>query len=400
MEILSKRIRNLSESETLAMTRISRELKALGNDVIALSIGEPDFNTPDFVKEAAKKSIDENYTHYSPVPGYMELREAISKKFKRDNNLDYSPEQIVVSTGAKQSIANAVLCLVDPGDEVIVPTPYWVSYKEIIKLAEAVEINIPATIEQDFKVTAEQIEKAITPKTKLIMFNSPCNPTGSVYTKEELKAIAEVIAKYPNIYIISDEIYEHINFVGKHESFAQFDFIYDKVITVNGVSKGFAMTGWRLGFIGAPKIIASACNKFQGQITSGTCSISQRAAIAALEADPKQLKEIKDMLIAFRERRDLVLKLLNDIPDVITNVPNGAFYIFPNISYYFGKSDGETVINNSKDLCMYLLNKEFVALVPGEAFGSPDCVRFSYATSKDVLREAVRRIKEGLSKLK
>jgi len=400
MEILSKRIRNLSESETLAMTRISRELKALGNDVIALSIGEPDFNTPDFVKEAAKKSIDENYTHYSPVPGYMELREAISKKFKRDNNLDYSPEQIVVSTGAKQSIANAVLCLVDPGDEVIVPTPYWVSYKEIIKLAEAVEINIPATIEQDFKVTAEQIEKAITPKTKLIMFNSPCNPSGSIYTKEELKAIAEVIAKYPNIYIISDEIYEHINFVGKHESFAQFDFIYDKVITVNGVSKGFAMTGWRLGFIGAPKIIASACNKFQGQITSGTCSISQRAAIAALESDPKQLKEIKDMLIAFRERRDLVLKLLNDIPGVITNVPNGAFYIFPNISYYFGKSDGETVINNSKDLCMYLLNKEFVALVPGEAFGSPDCVRFSYATSKDVLREAVRRIKEGLSKLK
>ena len=400
MEILSKRIRNLSESETLAMTRISRELKALGNDVIALSIGEPDFNTPDFVKEAAKKSIDENYTHYSPVPGYMELREAISKKFKRDNNLDYSPEQIVVSTGAKQSIANAVLCLVDPGDEVIVPTPYWVSYKEIIKLAEAVEINIPATIEQDFKVTAEQIEKAITPKTKLIMFNSPCNPSGSIYTKEELKAIAEVIAKYPNIYIISDEIYEHINFVGKHESFAQFDFIYDKVITVNGVSKGFAMTGWRLGFIGAPKNIASACNKFQGQFTSGTCSISQRAAIAALEADPKQLKEIKDMLIAFRERRDLVLKLLNDIPGVITNVPNGAFYIFPNISYYFGKSDGETVINNSKDLCMYLLNKEFVALVPGEAFGSPDCVRFSYATSKDVLREAVRRIKEGLSKLK
>ena len=400
MEILSKRIRNLSESETLAMTRISRELKALGNDVIALSIGEPDFNTPDFVKEAAKKSIDENYTHYSPVPGYMELREAISKKFKRDNNLDYSPEQIVVSTGAKQSIANAVLCLVDPGDEVIVPTPYWVSYKEIIKLAEAVEINIPATIEQDFKVTAEQIEKAITPKTKLIMFNSPCNPTGSVYTKEELKAIAEVVAKYPNIYIISDEIYEHINFVGKHESFAQFDFIYDKVITVNGVSKGFAMTGWRLGFIGAPKNIASACNKFQGQFTSGTCSISQRAAIAALEADPKQLKEIKDMLIAFRERRDLVLKLLNDIPGVITNIPNGAFYIFPNISYYFGKSDGETVINNSKDLCMYLLNKEFVALVPGEAFGSPDCVRISYATSKDVLSEAVRRIKEGLSKLK
>jgi len=400
MEILSKRIRNLSESETLAMTRISRELKALGNDVIALSIGEPDFNTPDFVKEAAKKSIDENYTHYSPVPGYMELREAISKKFKRDNNLDYSPEQIVVSTGAKQSIANAVLCLVDPGDEVIVPTPYWVSYKEIIKLAEAVEINIPATIEQDFKVTAEQIEKAITPKTKLIMFNSPCNPTGSVYTKEELKAIAEVIAKYPNIYIISDEIYEHINFVGKHESFAQFDFIYDKVITVNGVSKGFAMTGWRLGFIGAPKNIASACNKFQGQFTSGTCSISQRAAIAALEADPKHLKEIKDMLIAFRERRDLVLKLLNDIPGVITNIPNGAFYIFPNISYYFGKSDGETVINNSKDLCMYLLNKEFVALVPGEAFGSPDCVRISYATSKDVLSEAVRRIKEGLSKLK
>ncbi|MCF8296447.1 MAG: pyridoxal phosphate-dependent aminotransferase [Saprospiraceae bacterium] len=382
------------------MTRLSRELKAKGHDVIALSIGEPDFNTPEFIKDAAKQALDDNFTYYSPVPGYQDLREAVCKKFKRDNNLDYKPEQIVVSTGAKQSIANALMSIVDPGDEVIVPTPYWVSYKELIKLAEGVEINIQATIEQDFKVTATQIEKAITPKTKLIMFNSPCNPTGSVYTKEELKAIADVVAKYENIYILSDEIYEHINFSGKHESFAQFPNIYDKVITVNGVSKGFAMTGWRLGFIGAPKVIADACNKYQGQITSGTCSISQKAAVAALQADPKTLVEMKEMLVAFKERRDLVLDLLKDIPGMKTNIPNGAFYIFPDVSYYYGKSDGETLIKDGGDLCMYLLNKVFVALVPGGAFGSPECIRISYATSKDVLIEAVARIKKGLAALK
>lgn len=400
MEILSKRIRNLSESETLAMTRLSRELKAKGHDVIALSIGEPDFNTPDFIKDAAKQALDDNHTHYTPVPGNQDLREAISIKFKRDNNLDYKPEQIVVSTGGKQSIANTVLSLVDPGDEVIVPSPYWVSYSELIKLAEGIQIDIPATIEQDFKVTAEQIEKAITPKTKLIMFNSPCNPTGSVYTQEELKAIADVVAKYENVYILSDEIYEHINFLGKHESFAQFPNIYDKVITVNGVSKGFAMTGWRLGFMGASKIIADACNKYQGQITSGTCSISQKAAVAALKRNPETIVEMKEMLVAFKERRDLVLDLLKDIPGLKTNTPNGAFYIFPDVSSYYGKSDGENIINNSKDLCMYLLNKVYVALVPGGAFGSPECVRISYATSKDVLIEAMKRIKKGLAELK
>lgn len=398
--LLADRVYRLSESETLAMTRMGRELKTQGKDVISLSIGEPDFNTPEFIKDAAKKALDENYTHYTPVAGFEDLREAVCLKFKRDNNLDYKPENIVVSTGAKQSLANVVLSLVNPGDEVIVPTPFWVSYSEIIKLAEGKAVFIPANIENNFKVTPQQIQDAITDKTKVIMFNTPCNPSGSVYSKEEIKSIAEVVAKYPDVYIISDEIYEHINFVGKHESFAQFDFIKNQVIVVNGLSKGYAMTGWRLGYIAAPKQIAQACNKIQGQVTSGTSSISQRAAIAALNADPDKVDDMKIMVKAFKERRDLLLDLLKDIPGFKTNIPNGAFYVFPDISYYFGKSNGNHVINNSKDLCMYLLDTVYVALVPGSAFGNPDCIRFSYATSKDNLIEAVKRIKKAVSYLK
>ncbi len=400
MSILSNRVKNLSESETLAMTRKSRELKAEGHDVINLSIGEPDFDTPSNVKESAKQALDDNYTHYTPVAGFQDLREAISNKFKRDNNLDYSADQIVVSTGAKQSIANTVLSMIDPGDEVIVPTPYWVSYKEIIKLAGGVPVYIPATLENDFKIVPEQIREAVTEKTKLFIYSSPCNPTGSVYTKEELKNIAQVISEYKNVYIIADEIYELINFVGKHESIAQFDFIKDRVITVNGVSKGYAMTGWRLGYIGAPKEIAKACDKLQGQFTSGTCSISQRAAITAIESDPKQSEDISNMLEAFRLRRDMLLELLNEIPGLKTNVPNGAFYIFPDVTHFYGKSYGNKVIENGNDLCMYILNKSFVALVPGSAFGDPNCIRISYAASKEVLIEAVNRIKNALAELK
>jgi aspartate aminotransferase len=389
----------MAESETLAMARMSRELTAKGHQVINLSIGEPDFNTPDFIKEAAKDALDGNYTRYTPVSGYPELRQAVCNKFKRDNGLDYTPEQIVVSTGAKHSIANAMLCLVDEGDEVLVPVPYWVSYKEIIKLAGGVPVYIPASIETDFKVTADQIRAAITPRTKAIIYSSPCNPSGSVYTREELKSIADVLAEYPNIFVIADEIYEHINFIGKHESIAQFDNIRNQVITVNGVSKGFAMTGWRIGFIGAPLEIAKACDKLQGQFTSGTCSIAQRAAIAALNADPEQTTELKEMQRAFLDRRDFLIGLLKEIPGFITNTPEGAFYLFPDVSAYFGKSgDGQT-INNAGDLSMYLLNVAHVALVPGDAFGSPECLRFSYATSKDELQEAVRRIRIALEKL-
>ncbi|MBI9037840.1 MAG: pyridoxal phosphate-dependent aminotransferase [Bacteroidales bacterium] len=400
MNILSDRVIGLSESETLAMTRKSRELKAEGFDVINLSIGEPDFNTPEQIKKAGKKAIDENRTHYPPVPGYPELRLAISEKFKKENGIDYSPEQIVVSAGAKQSIANAILCLLNPEDEIIVPVPYWVSYRELIKLAEGVAVYIPTSVETNFKITPKQLEKAITPKTKLFLFSSPCNPSGTVYTKEELKALADVFAKHENIYIISDEIYEYINFVSKHESIAQFDEIKDRVIVINGVSKGYAMTGWRLGYLGATKEIAKACDKMQGQITSGTCSISQFAAIEALSDNPATLVEFKIMKTAFLERRNLVLSLLKDIPGMKTNVPQGAFYVFPDISYYFGKSDGEDVINDSNDLCMYLLNKAFVALVPGIAFGDPNCIRISYAASKDILIEAIDRIKKALANLK
>ncbi len=397
---LSDRVNNLSESATLEMTRLSRNLKAEGYDVITLSIGEPDFNTPEHIKEAAKKAINDNHTHYTPVSGFPELRKAIAGKLKRDCNLDYEPDQIVVSNGAKQSIANVILCIVNPGDEVIVPSPYWVSYPEIVKLAEGKMVEIPTTIETDFKVTPEQVEKAITKKTKAFIFSSPCNPTGSVYSKDELKAIAEVISKHKNIFIISDEIYEYINFKNKHESIAQFDFIKDQVIIVNGVSKGYAMTGWRIGYIAAPKFIAKACDTLQGQYTSGASSISQLAALKAIDTNPSDSEDLKKMLNAFNERRNLILELLKEIPGIKANIPDGAFYVFPDISDYFGKSDGGKTINNSKDFCMYILEKVYVALVPGGAFGNPDCVRISYATSKEQIIEATSRIKKALAELK
>ena len=400
MNYLANRINNLSESETLAMTQKSRELKEQGFDVINLSIGEPDFNTPDFIKTAAKDAIDKNFTHYPPVPGYPELRQAICNKLKRDNNLDYTPDQIVVSTGAKHSIANVMLALVNPGDEVIVPAPYWVSYKEIVKLAEGKAVYLPSSIETNFKVSPKQIEDAITDKTKVFIFSSPCNPTGTVYTKDELRAFAEVFARHKNIFVISDEIYEYINFLGKHESIAQFESMKDNVIVINGVSKGYAMTGWRIGYIAAPKPIAKACNKLQGQVTSGACSIAQKASFAAIDMDPKLTPDFKVMLDAFHERRDLLLGLLKEVPGVITNKPDGAFYVFMDVKHYFGKKDGEITINGSEDLSMYLLNKAYVAMVSGTAFGDPNCLRFSYATSKDVIIEAVKRLKEALSHLK
>jgi aspartate aminotransferase len=397
MSKLSDRINNLAESQTLAMAKKSRELQAQGKDIISLSIGEPDFDTPDFIKNAAKKAIDDNITRYTPVAGILELRKAISKKFKRDNNLDYTPEQIIVSTGAKQSLANIILSMVNPGEEVIVPIPYWVSYIETIKLAEGVPVLIPTTVETNFKINAAQLEAAITPRTKLIIFSTPCNPSGSVYNKEELKSLADVIIKYPDLYVISDEIYEFINFAGKHESIAQFDFIYERVITVNGVSKGYAMTGWRIGYIGAPLWISQACEKMQGQFTSGPTSISQMATLEAVSATPDVTYKMRD---AFKKRRDLVLNLMKEIPGVKTNVPDGAFYIFPDISSYFGKSFNGSVIKNSSDLAMYLLMEGNVALVAGEAFGDDNCIRFSYATSEDKLIEAVKRVKEALAKLK
>ena len=400
MQILSNRILNMAESETLAMTSKARELKAQGKDVISLSIGEPDFDTPEVVKEAAKKAIDQNFTHYPPVPGYADLREAICTKFKRDNNLDFKPEQIVVSTGAKQSIYQLVQCLVNPGDEVIIPTPFWVSYKEIVRVAEGKCVYVKTLIENDFKVTPEQIEQAITPRTKLIMFSSPSNPTGMLYTKEELRGIADVVARHENLFVMADEIYEHINFVGHHESIAQFDDIKDRVITVNGVAKGFAMTGWRIGFIAAPTVIAKACNKLQGQVTSATCSIAQKAATCAMLMDPTTSDDIINMRDTFLKRRDMVYRLLTDIPGLKVRLPQGAFYFFPDVSSYFGKSFGSTKINNSTDLCMYLLNEANVATVMGSAFGDDNCIRLSYATSEELLVEALRRIKEALLKLK
>lgn len=400
MEILSNRILNMAESETLAMTAKARELKAQGKDVISLSIGEPDFNTPEVVKEAAKKAIDDNFTHYPPVSGYPDLREAICKKFKRDNNLDFKPEQIVVSTGAKQSIYQLVQCLVNPGDEVIIPTPFWVSYKEIVRVAEGKCVYVKTKIENDFKVTAQQIEEAITPKTKLIMFSSPSNPTGMLYTKEELKAIADVVARHENVFVMADEIYEHINFVGKHESIAQFENVRDRVITINGVAKGFAMTGWRIGFIAAPLVIAKACNKLQGQVTSATCSIAQKATVCAMLMDPTTSEDIINMRNIFMKRRDMVYKLLCEIPGLKVRLPQGAFYFFPEVSSYYGKSYGEYKINNSTDLAMYLLNEANVATVMGSAFGDDNCIRLSYATSEELLVEALRRIKEALGKLK
>ncbi len=379
------------------MSRMSRELKAEGHDVINLSVGEPDFFTPDLIKEAGRRAIDENYSFYTPVNGYQDLREAICRKLLRDNNLHYTPDQVVVSTGAKQSIANAVLCLANPGDEVIVPAPYWVSYRELVKMAEADAVYVKAGIESDFKITPQQLENAITDKTRLFIFSSPCNPTGSVYSREELGELAEVFSKHPRIFIISDEIYEHINFAGKHESIARFDSIKDRVILINGVSKGFAMTGWRLGYMAAHPQIAKACNKLQGQITSGTCSIAQRAALEAMEMDPSVTA---GMLEKFRERRDLVIDLLREVPGITNNEPQGAFYLFINVKSYFGKSDGTETIQNDNDLCMYLLRKAHIALVPGSAFGDDECVRFSYATSQDLLIEAVNRMKKALAILK
>ena len=400
MNILSNRILHMAESETLAMTAKARELKAQGKDVISLSIGEPDFNTPEEVKEAAKQAIDDNFTHYPPVPGYPDLREAVCKKFKRDNNLDFKPEQIVVSTGAKQSIYQVVQCLVNPGDEVIIPTPFWVSYKEIVRVAEGKCVYVKTDIENDFKVTPEQLEAAITPKTKLIMFSSPSNPTGMLYTKEELKGIADVVARHENVFVMADEIYEHINFVGKHESIAQFPEVRDRVITINGVAKGFAMTGWRIGFIGAPLTIAKACNKLQGQVTSATCSIAQKATVRAMEMDPTTSEDIINMRNIFRQRRDMVYKLLCEIPGLKVRLPQGAFYFFPDVSSYYGKSFNGTKIENSTDMAFYLLNEANVATVMGSAFGDDACIRLSYATSEDLLREALRRIKEALANLK
>ena len=398
MTHLSDRINKISESQTIAMARKSRELKANGIDIISLSLGEPDFNTPDVIKEAAKKAIDDNFSYYTHVSGYLELREAICKKFKRDNGLDYSPDEIVVSSGAKQSIANAVLCIVNPGDEVIIPAPFWVSYLEILKLAEGKPVMIDTTIESDFKMSPEQLEKSITSKTRLIMLSTPCNPTGSVYNREELRALAQVIIKYPELYVISDEIYEHINFIGGHQSFAQFDFIKERVITINGVSKGFAMTGWRGGIMAAPKWIAQACDKIQGQFTSATSSITQKAMHKAMELDFDTY--IKPMRDAFLKRRDLVLRLMSEIPGLKTNVPQGAFYVYPEVSYYFGKKYKEYLILNATDLTLYLLDEGHLALVPGAAFGEDRYIRFSYATNEENLIEALKRMKDALSKLK
>lgn len=390
---LSDRINSLSTSQTLAMAAKARELKAQGIDIISLSLGEPDFNTPDFIKEAAIQAIHDNYSTYTPVDGYLELKEAIARKFKRDNHLDYKPSQIVVSTGAKQSLFNIAQAMINPGDEIIVPAPFWVSYVEIIKIAGGIPVEVPTTIESDFKITASQLEKAITPKTKMIWFSSPCNPSGSVYSKEEFEKLVEVLEKHPSIYAVADEIYEHINFTDKHTSIATLGTMINRTITVNGVSKAFAMTGWRIGYIGAPEEIAKACTKMQGQVTSGANSIAQRATIAAVDADPSVLK---DMVAAFKNRRDLVVKLVREIPGMKINVPEGAFYVFPDVSSFFGKTIQGIKINNADDFSMMLLEKAHVATVTGDAFGNPNCIRFSYATSEEQLIEALKRIKETL----
>ncbi len=390
---LSNRIQSLPISQTLAMAAKARELKNKGVDIISLSLGEPDFNTPDFIKKAAIQAIEDNYNSYTPVNGYKELQEAICTKFKRDNNLKYSPNQIVVSTGAKQSIANVVMALVNPGDEVLLPAPYWVSYDAIVQLAEGVSIEIPSSIATDFKITPDQLDKALTDKTKLVFFNSPNNPSGSVYSKEEYEALAKVLDNYPNVYVISDEIYEHIVYDQTTFSFACIPSMYDRTITINGVSKAFAMTGWRIGYIGAPEWISKACTKMQGQITSGANCIAQRATIAALNAP---VSEIKYMVDEFKSRRDLVLSLLTEVPGVKTNIPNGAFYIYPDVSSYFGKNINGTKIDNATDFASYLLEHAHVASVTGDAFGVPQCIRLSYAASKEHLIEAMARIKAAL----
>ncbi|RUA12178.1 MAG: aspartate aminotransferase [Flavobacteriia bacterium] len=391
---LSNRIKNMPVSQTLAMAAKARELKEAGKDIISLSLGEPDFHVPDFVKKAAIQAIEDNYNSYSPINGYLDLRQAICKKFKRDNGLIYKPEQIVVSTGAKQALANAVLILLNPGDEVLLPAPYWVSYSAIVTLAEAKCIEIPTTVETDFKITPEQLEAAITPKTKLIFFNSPNNPSGMVYSEEEFKALAKVLEKYPDIFIISDEIYEHLNFDTRSFSFAAIESMYNRTITINGVSKAFAMTGWRMGYMGAPEWIAKACAKIQGQITSGANCISQRATIAALEAP---VSSIQYMIDEFKERRTLILDLLGKIKGFKTTKPQGAFYVLPNISYYFGKTIKGQKINNAYDFSLLLLEKANVATVTGVAFGAPNCIRISYSASQDNIREAMRRISELLN---
>ncbi|WP_340075604.1 pyridoxal phosphate-dependent aminotransferase [Leptobacterium sp. I13] len=395
MNQLSDRIEKMSTSATLAMAAKARELRAEGKDIIGLSLGEPDFNIPEFIKEAAIQAIHDNYSSYPPVDGYADLKQAIIHKFNRDNNLTYKPSQIVVSTGAKQSLANVAMVMLNPGDEVILPAPYWVSYSDIVKIAEGIPVEVSTSIETDFKMTPEQLEAAITPKTKMLWYSSPCNPSGSFYSKEELEGLAAVLRKYPNIYVVSDEIYEHINFTDSgHASIASIDGMYDRTITVNGVSKAFAMTGWRIGYIGAPEWIARACNKIQGQITSGANAIAQRATIAALEA-PKS--KIQHMIDEFHKRRDIVLELLGKIEGFKVNVPEGAFYVFPDISYFFGKTLRGKKINNASDFAIYLLEEANVATVTGEAFGNPNCIRISYAASEKELREAIKRIKEALA---
>lgn len=396
MAQLSDRLNRLSPSATLAMSQKSSEMKAQGVDVINLSVGEPDFNTPDHIKDAAKKAVDENYSRYSPVPGYPELRKAIVDKLLKENNLEYGLNEVLVSNGAKQCVCNAVMALVNNGDEVIVPAPYWVSYPQMVKLAGGTPVYVNAGFEQNFKMTPQQLEAAITPKTKMLILCSPCNPTGSVYSKEELKALAEVIRSHDDLYVLADEIYEHINYVGRHESIAQFDGMKERCIIVNGVSKAYAMTGWRIGYMVAPEWIIKGCNKLQGQYTSGPCSVSQKAAEAAYTLDQGC---VEDMRLAFERRRNLVVKLAKEIEGLEVNVPEGAFYLFPKCSSFFGKHTDGYVINNATDLAMYLLEVGHVATVSGDAFGDPECIRFSYATSDDNLREAMRRIKETLARL-
>lgn len=394
---LSNRLNRLAPSATLAMSQKSAEMKAQGIDVINMSVGEPDFNTPDHIKAAAKQAVDDNWSRYSPVPGYPDLRKAIVEKLKRENGLDYTMSEILVSNGAKQAVCNAVMALVDDGDEVIIPAPYWVSYPQMVLLAGGVPVHIPAGFDQDFKITPEQLEAAITPKTRMLILCSPSNPTGSVYSKDELKALADVLKKHPEVYVLADEIYEHINYVGKHESIAQFPGMKEQCIIINGVSKAYAMTGWRIGYMAAPEWIVKGCNKLQGQYTSGPCSVSQKAAEAAYVLSQDCVEEMR---VAFERRRDLIVELAKDIPGLEVNVPQGAFYLFPKCTSFYGKSDGQHTINNSTDLAMYLLEVGHVATVGGDAFGDPECFRMSYATSDDNIREAMRRIKECLAKLK